>query len=559
MNFFTKYKRLNTLIFCIISGLLLGFSYPPFKTWFFIYPGLMLLLYLVLNAVRLRQAFGRAYLTMFIFNEVSLYWISGWHSDDTFLKIGGVATVFVHSLFMLIPLLIIYGVAKYKKSLAIALFPLIWVGYEYFDNVWQFSFPWLELGNTETYNLTRIQTAELFGVHGLSFLICVITAILYFTYSNIYHRSWKTRSLKSIISLVIIFGLILFPNFYGNYRLNSVDNTKYFDVSSRSKTVNTAIIQSNTDPFKKWKGDHDKLLDTYIDGLHDGLKFNPDMLVLHETSTPYYFLDDVNLLKSKRFFDLADSSDKYIMMGIPYRYYYNDTDKIPSDHRTSEPSKRKFDVFNAAILIEPHKHYKEFKIHKKVKLVPFSERIPYQEKVPFLKKWFTWGVGISGWQMGNDKTIFTLKDSVKGIDTKFAGLICFESVFSEFVSEFAKNGAEYFIIVTNDGWWGNTSGPEQHNQYAVLRAIENRKWIVRCAQTGVSCFIDPIGNIHDRIEYWQQGVADRNITANTEITIYTEYGDLTGKLGMITIILSFLGAVTFYFYKKSAIHKERKQ
>ena len=310
-------------------------------------------------------------------------------------------------------------------------------------------------------------------------------------------------------------------------------------------------MQTNTDPFKKWGGDHDQLLNTYLDGLHEGLKFNPDMLVLHETATPFYFLEDINLLKSKRFFDFADSTGKYLVMGIPHKHYYSDSEVIPSDYRITDGSKRKFDVFNSAILIEPHKYHKELTIHKKVKLVPFSERMPYQEKVPFAKKWFTWGVGISGWQKGNDMNLFKLKDSAKNIDTKFATLICYESVFSEFVSEFTKEGAEYFVIVTNDGWWGNTSGPVQHNQYAVLRAIENRKWIVRCAQTGVSCFIDPLGNMYDEIPYWQTGVASRNIDANGEkFTFYSENGDIIGMLGFYTGTICLIGSLVFYVKKR---------
>lgn len=510
----------------------------------------MILLYLVLSSHRFRQAFGRGYLVLVIFNEIALYWISGWHSSDTFLKIGGVVSVLLHPLFMMIPLFITYGLSKIKKELALALFPLIWVGYEYFDNIWQFAFPWLELGNSETYNLGRIQFIEFTGVHGLTFMICIVSVMLYFVLSKIYSRQWKVSSIKSILSYVVILLILLLPNFYSTYRLNSVDNTGYFNLKDSSKVVNTCIVQTNTDPFKKWGGDHDQLLNTYIDGLHDGLKFDPDMLVLHETATPFYFLEDINLLKSKRFFDLVDSTKKYLFMGIPHKYYYPDSLQAPSDSRITDGSKRRFDVFNSAILIEPGKYHKDLAIHQKVKLVPFSERIPYQEKVPFAKKWLTWGVGISGWQMGNEQTIFELKNKEKNINTKFAGLICYESVFSEFVSEFTNKGAEFFVIVTNDGWWGNTSGPVQHNRYAVLRAIENRKWIVRCAQTGVSCFIDPLGNMYDEIPYWQTGVADRNIIANTEKTFYASRGDIIGMLGFYTAIICLAGSLFYYVYNR---------
>lgn len=247
-----------------------------------------------------------------------------------FFKIGGIATVIVHSLFMLIPLLITYGVSRIKRELALGLFPFIWVGYEFFDNEWQFAFPWLELGNTETYNLNRIRSVEFTGVHGTTFLICTVTVLLYLLISKIYKKKWKLYfprlhlfcisqywyCCSSLISILL----------QGFLR---PDNLRYFNLSNSTKVVNTAIVQTNTNPFKKWGGDHDQLLDTYINGLHDGLKFS-HMLVLHETATPFYFLEDINLLKSKRFFDLVDSSKTFLTMGIPHKYYYPDSIPAPA-------------------------------------------------------------------------------------------------------------------------------------------------------------------------------------------------------------------------------------
>lgn len=549
MNILPKNEKIRALLLCILGGSLLAFSFPPFKTWFFVYFGMMILLHQILSAERFRLAFIRPYVTLLIFNEIALYWISGWHSNDTFLKIGGVTTVVLHSLFMMIPVLVTYGVSRIRKSLALILFPFIWVGYEYFDNLWQFAFPWLELGNTETYNLDRIQYVEFTGIHGISFVICVISVILYTLTAKIASRKWKLTSPKAVVSYVFLLILILLPNFYSEGRL-AQDNTRYFNLYDSTKVVNACIVQANTDPFKKWGGDHESLLNSYMDGLYSGLQYDPDMLVLHETATPYYFLEDYNMLKSRRFFDFVDSSGKYLVMGIPHLVYYKDSSEARIDSRKSSSTGRYYDVYNSAIMIEPGKHYKDFTIHKKIKLVPFSERIPYQEKVPFAKKWLTWGVGISGWQIGDEQTIFPFKDPQKNIDTRFASLICYESVFSKFVGEFADKGAEFFVIVTNDGWWGNTSGPEQHNQYAVLRAIENRKWIVRCAQTGVSCFIDPLGNIHDEIPYGVVGVTDRNIIANTEKTFFSENGDIVGVTGFYIGLLSLAAAIGFYAYKK---------
>ena len=549
LKFFSQNTRKRNILLCVICGILLGLSYPPFESWFLIYFGLLIFLYLILTSSRLRQAFGRGYLALVIFNEITLYWISGWHSDDTFLKLGGLATVFLHPVFLMIPALAVYGIKKaFNKYIAIVLFPLIWVGFEYFHNQWQFTFPWLELGNSESYNINRIQYAELIGVHGISFLICIVTVLIYFIIERLYNTKWKLISVKTITVSIIIFILLLFPNYYSSTRLNEASNEKYFSNSDPSKIVSSCIVQANTDPYKKWGGNQDSLILSYFDILNKGLSSNPDLMLLHETAPPYYFFEDYNRDKTMLFIDFVNRNKKFLLMGIPHLEYYKDSLSAPNDARVNKKSGSKYDAFNSVVLLEPEKKISEYTIHKKVKLVPFSERVPYQEIFPFTEKLVNWGVGISHWQRGNDLTLFELNSSK--LKVKFEGIICFESVFSELVSGGVNNGAEFIAIVTNDGWWGNTSGPYQHEQYAVLRAIENRKWVVRCAQTGVSCFIDPLGRIYDEIPYNTEGYVTKNIIANSEKTTYCINGDVIGKGGFAFFVVSLVISVLSYVKRK---------
>jgi len=550
LKFFTEHTKLKNTLLCILSGILLGLSFPPFKTWFLVYFGLLIFLYLIFSSNRFKQAFGRGYLALVIFNEITLYWISGWHSNDTFLKLAGIATVLVHPVFMMIPVVVLYIVYRnINKYTALALFPFIWIGFEYFHNMWQFAFPWLELGNSESYNLSRIQYIEIIGIHGISFLICVVTSIIYFTSERIFNNKWNILNGKTIISLLFIIILLLLPNYYSSKRLNDNKNEAYFKSDNTEKNIFTCIAQANTDPYKKWGGSQDLLIDSYIEILNKGLNYKPDLLVLHETATPYYFFEDYNKDKTSRFIDFVNKNSKYLVMGIPHMEYYANPENAPNDARGTKSGK-KWDAYNSVILLEPGKKNNEYTIHKKVKLVPFSERVPYQEIFPFAEKLVNWGVGISHWQRGNELILFELKNPALKPRARFEAIICFESVFSELVSEGVKNGAEFIAIVTNDGWWGNTSGPYQHEQYAVLRAIENRKWIIRCAQTGISCFIDPLGNIHDEIPYYTERVTAKNIIANSEITVYAANGDIIGRAGFYILIISLVVSLVYYFKKK---------
>lgn len=550
MNFFNTHPKLRTTLICLFGGVLLGLSFPPFKTWYLVYFGMIILIYLMLSAERFRQALGRAYLIILFFNIITLYWIGGWHSDDTFLKLGGAATVLVHPLFFLVPLLIFYGIKKIAKpSAALILFPFIWTGFEYSHNLGELAFPWIELGNTETYNINRIQYAELFGVHGITFLICVISVLLYYVLYKLISKEWKLVSKPLIINFSVIILLIILPNIYSyNYLVNSANYDRYFSSEDSSKIIKTAIVQPNIDPYLKWEvNSRDELVDSYIQKLTEALLLNPDLLVLNETAVSYYFLEDYNYNKTVKFIELVNLSRRPLLMGIPHLQYYPDS-TAPADSKIMSRSQRKYRTFNSAILIEPEKRIEEHQIHKKVKLVPFSEQVPYSKYLPFLKKFISWGVGISSWNAGDSLILFDLNNN--NINTRFAALICFESVFSDYVSESVKKGAEFLVIITNDGWWGNNSGPVQHEQFAVLRAIENRKWVVRAAQTGISCYIDPHGNIYDRIPYDTDGITARTIYANTDKTFYSENGDIIGMISYYVEILSLIVCIVLYAYRK---------
>ncbi len=553
-------QNLITAAICSAGGAFLGFSFPPFKTWFFAYFGIVILLYLILDSVKWKEAFRRGYLLLLVFNIIAVYWVAGWSGNDIFLKIGGIATMLVHPVFMLIPVMLTYFIFKsFGKNAALILFPFIWVGYEYFDNVWQFAFPWLELGNSETYNLNRIQYIEYTGVHGITFLICIISVLIYWTISNIALKKWKMASAKTAISFILIIIFILLPNIYSSRKLNEKGiYNKYNSASDSTKIIKTCIVQPNIDPLEKWKKEKnpDSLVDSYIARLNDALKFNPQLIVLHETATPYYFFEPYYFSNSQKFINFVNSNNKYFLMGIPHLYYYPDSINAPGDSRVIKSSGKKYDTFNSAVLIEPNKASTEYTIHKKSKLVPFSERMPYQEYLPdFVQNWFKWGVGISSWQRGSGLVMFNLNNPVLKPRAEFVTLICYESVFSDYVSEGVKNGAEFLIIITNDGWWGISPGPVQHKQYAVLRAIENRKWIIRAAQTGISCFIDPLGFETDKIDLDKEGIIVKDIYANSEKTFYSQHGDIIGMIGFYLGVLSLLGCFVYYPYIRKVRRK----
>ena len=148
-----------------------------------------------------------------------------------------------------------------------------------------------------------------------------------------------------------------------------------------------------------------------------------------------------------------------------------------------------------------------------------------------------------------ERSVFYSKDETKTI----APVICYESVYGEYVTEYVRKGATLITIITNDGWWGNTPGHIQHLKLGRLRAIENRRWIARSANTGISCFIDPYGKISQATDYWVPAVISGAVEYKNQLTFYTRFGDYIGRMAMfisfLLIIYSWL--IRFRIIKKS--------
>ncbi len=176
-------------------------------------------------------------------------------------------------------------------------------------------------------------------------------------------------------------------------------------------------------------------------------------------------------------------------------------------------------------------------LYHKNKLVPGAEKMPYPEVSNFLSFLALDLGGISG-SFGRDlePKIFNAGDN-----PDVAPLICYESVFPEYVAQFTRKGAEILLVITNDGWWRDTDGYKQHMYYACLRAIENRREVLRSANTGITCRIDKVGNIQERTEWWESTVLKVWPNNYEELTFYTKYGDYIGRLGSFIGIFFLIG------------------
>lgn len=525
------------------SGVLLSLSFPPLKTGFFATAGFVPLLFLIDRVKNYRELFRYSYIAFFFFNLFTLYWVGGWSKEaDPFLMVGCVLLILVHPVLFFLPMWFYMFVKKnVSGKFHLLIFPFVFVLFEYFRSTTELAFPWLTLGNTQTYYLAKIQFIEFTGVYGLSFLILVVNVLFYLSLKKIFEEKkiFSKRSLKYFALGVLIY---ILPDFYGFYVLKNADE-KFF------KQMKIGLIQPDINPWLKWEGTLSDQINLYMGMTKKLVAENPDveLVVYPETAITYYFLLSPYRYYFNWFKSEVDSLNVAILTGFPDAKFYDDPSQAPPSSHLIKETGQRYDAFNAMGLFLP----KNDKIQKyaKIILVPFGERLPYADTFHFLIEPLQWGVGISSWAKGKDTTIFEMKRK-NGDVVKFSGVVCYESIYPSFVRQFVKKGAEFLAVITNDSWYGNTSGPYQHFQYSILRAVENRRSIVRCANGGISGFIDPYGRVQKKTKFHEKTQIADVVKLNSEKTFYTMYGDLLVYISFLVFVFAFVLAVYKKFQNK---------
>lgn len=233
---------------------------------------------------------------------------------------------------------------------------------------------------------------------------------------------------------------------------------------------------------------------------------------------------------------LNENKHVAFVVGADTRLQYEKGDFIPPTARKFSNADIWYDRFNAAIQFTPY----SLDFYHKSKLVPGVEKVPYYRYFKFLDKLAADLGGTSG-SLGKQDTssVFTFQN------TTVAPIICYESVYPEYVASYVKKGAHFLFIITNDGWWGNTPGYKQHMRYARLRAIENRRCIARSANTGISAFINQRGDVLQATQWWTPTAIREKLAQNNQKTYYTKNGDYLGRVAtFFTVLIILLMIVT---------------
>jgi len=299
--------------------------------------------------------------------------------------------------------------------------------------------------------------------------------------------------------------------------------------------VSVVLVQPDIDPFEKWTGATDGqvgALEKYTDSIMDGTR--PDLVIWPETAVPYYILSESHAEDFRRLKEYVDQAGVPLLSGIPDIVLYPATSEAPDDAKRMSDGTA-YETFNSSMLLLPGSGTVQ-KFAKTI-LVPFAERVPFSDILAFLNA-ARWNFGLGGWSVGRDTTLFRLPVAA-GDTIRFANMICYESVFPGYVGELVHRGAGFLTVVTNDSWWGNTSGPYQHRQFAVVRAVENRRWVAQCANGGISFIIDPTGRVVDQTTMFTRGGLAGEVRSRSEQSFYSIHGDWFAEISLTLTLFLF--------------------
>lgn len=510
-----KNKLNKERVLLILSGILIGISFPPFPfpVTLLLFVGFIPYLYVLKSRKTLSEINRATYLMTFVLTLVTVYWVGSWQAEaDPFLMMGGGAMLFALPGVMLIPSTLYYLSTKiFKKKIGFWLFPVFWVTAEYLLTLTDLKFPWVVIGNGLVKFTTFIQAADILGVFGLSLVVLYIN---FFIYKSLVSYKESNKKYLRFSGVAVLFFLIFF--IYGMIKIST------FIVSERK--VKVGIIQPDINPWKKWElGTVQKLVNNYLELSQIAVDQDAKIIIWPETALPVYLMSGKYQAEVDSIYKFLERNNISLLTGMPHIKYYYDSTNIPDDAKFSETANHHYTTYNSVLLLEPgSRNYQQY---GKMHLVPLGEQVPFSNQFKFLAKLFKWGVGLGGWNVGKDTTVFNahIMNSDMDEEVNIGGIVCYESIFPLFVTNFVRKGADFITVVTNDSWYGKSSGPYQHKEFAALRAVENRRTVVRCANGGVSCIINPLGETLTETQMFTRTVLVGDVPLQNDNTFYTEH------------------------------------
>ena len=507
MTYGRTFKKV--LLPALISGLLLTAAFPKTGSSWVAWVALVPLLF-SLAGLSPKACFAAGFFTGWIHFLTLGYWLI-----TTIMTYGGVP---------LLPALMFYLGLAACLAVYFGLFglllswlragptavmvgvPFIWVGLEFLRSHLFTGLPWGVLGYSQFDRLCLIQMADIAGVYGISFVIVLTNAAAASLLLWLTKRPWREMPVKKdtvMVMVAAVFTCFVAVCGYGRWRLGNIA-----DVVTSAPSLTIAVVQGNISQGQKWDREFRlAVTEKHLAMARRTTGRDPDLIVMPETAMPFYFFYEQDL--TDMVLAAARDTGTFILAGAPA------FETVPGGILS----------YNSAFLINPAG--KVLDRYDKTHLVPFGEYIPFGQYLPFIDKLVA---GVGDFTPGTSGRILSMNGCRLGVQ------ICYEIIFPGICRKMVENGAEIIINITNDAWYGRTSAPYQHFSMTVLRTVENRRSLVRAANTGISGFIDPTGRIRAETGLFVDSAPVYQVPIINERTFYNRMGDLPAILCLLLVL-----------------------
>ncbi len=461
-------------------------------------------------------------------NAGATWWL--WNASP-----AGMFLAFIINTMLMTIIFWLFHITRRNTSSSTGYFALItgWLVFEHFYMYAEINWPWLTIGNGFANDIHLIQWYEYTGSFGGTLWVLLCNILGFNLLKHLIHnrslkgKVWEAGILLGIIFLPIILSLTIFSTYQ--------EDADPYEI---------VVLQPNIDPYEdKFGGmDMQQQLDILLNLADSMTTETTDFIVAPETflNDNIWAADIYDNTSVRRIYDHL--MDRYkqasFIVGLTYYELYKSAAEKSVTAREIRGSGTYYDSYNAALQIDtsmvPQTYIKS-------KLVVGVEKMPYTEYLGFLRK-LTLRLGGTFRSHGTQEfreNLYTRSDSI-GVSP----VICYESIFGKYVTDYIKEGSHFIFVITNDGWWGNTPGYRQHHSYSRLRAIETRRSVARSANTGTSSLINQKGEILQRTNYWEPAALRGELNANEKLTFYTRHGDYIARTAYFFSLIIALYTIT---------------
>jgi len=495
------------IILCLLSAVLLALSFPRTSLWPLAWVSLFGF-FVAIEGRDFLDSFRYGFVFGWIFFFITQYWI-----NNSISRYGGMpliaslAVVALLCAYESIYIALFAGFSSFAlkrgHSVDIIFISALWVALEYLRGLLFTGFPWSLLGYSQTNILPLMQVVDITGIFGVSFLIVLGNLIIYVSIT-------KGFTLKKLfLPILIIFVALV----YGSVRYYSINSKK------PSKTIKIAVVQPNIDQSKKWNKEYkEKNLELLFRLTDNLLQKKPELVIWPETALPFYY--GLESFWSKKLNDFIKNKKIILLTGAAV---VRDIKKVNGYY--------KYILSNSAILFYTNGNL--MGSYDKIHLVPFGEYVPLKKILFFVKRLVE---GIGDFKRGDKYTIFEINGK------RFFVIICYEVIFPSLVSSFED--VDFIVNITNDAWFGSSSGPYQHAEIARVRAIEMRRPLIRVANSGISEVVDITGRILTKTKLNERAIEVVKVPLrDSEESIYKKIGDLFSYIMLLISAIKILNDI----------------